>query len=66
MDKTIYIHKWKNLFFLRDYQRFFLKGLKGKISNNNFYQMQKKFLEINNICFAESKGQQIKNIEMPK
>ena len=66
MDKTIYIHKWKNLFFLRDYQRFFLKGLKGKISNNNFYQMQKKFLEINSICFAESKGQQIKNIELPK
>ena len=66
VNKTINIHKWKNLFFLRDYQRFFMKGLKGRISNNNFYQMQKKFLEINSICFAESKGQEVKNIEMPK
>ena len=66
VNKTINIHKWKNLFFLRDYQRFFMKGLKGRISNSNFYQMQKKFLEINNICFAESKGQEVKNIEMPK
>ena len=35
-DKSLYLHKWKNLFFLRDYQNFFLKGLKGKISNNNY------------------------------
>ena len=65
-DKSLYVHKWKNIFFLRDYQKFFLKGLKGKISNNNYYQMQKKFLEINSICFAESKGQPIKNIEIIK
>ena len=62
-DKSLYHHKWKNLFYIKDYQKFFLKGLKGKISNNNFYQMQKKFLEINNICFADSKGQPIKILE---
>ena len=66
IDKSIYIHKWKNLFFIRDYQRFFMKGLKGRISNSNFYLMQKKFVEINNICFAPPKGQQIRDIEMPK
>ena len=30
------------------------------------FLMQKKFLEINNICFAEPKGQPIKIIERPK
>ena len=65
-DKSLYVHKWKNLFFLRDYQKYFLKGLKGKISNNNYYLMQQKFLEINSICFAEPKGQPIKNIEIIK
>ena len=35
-------------------------------SNFNYYLMQKKFLEINNICFAPPKGQQIRDIEMPK
>jgi len=65
-DKSLYEHKWKNLFSLKNYQRFFSKGLKGKISNNNYYIMQKKFLEINNICFAEPKGQPIKIIERPK
>ena len=65
-DKSLYAHKWKNLFFLKDYQRFFSKGLKGKISNNNYYIMQKKFLEINEICFAEPKGQAIKTIERTK
>ena len=65
-DKSLYEHKWKNLFSLKNYQRFFSKGLKGKISNNNYYIMQKKFLEINNICFAEPKGQPIKLIERPK
>ena len=58
IDKSIYI--------IRDYQRFFMKGLKGRISNSNYYLMQKKFLEINNICFAPPKGQQIRDIEMPK
>ena len=64
-DKSLYLHKWKNLFYIKDYQKFFLKGLKGKISDTNYYQMQKKFLEINNICFANSKGQPIKTIEWP-
>lgn len=66
IDKSIYIHKWKNLFYIRDYQRFFMKGLKGKISDSNYYLMQKKFLEINDICFAQPKGQPIRDIEMPK
>ncbi len=35
-DKSLYEHKWKNLFSLKNYQRFFSKGLKGKISNNNY------------------------------
>ena len=65
-NKSLNIHKWKNIFFLKDYQRFFLKGLKGKISNNNYYIMQKKFAEINNICFANTKGQPIKKIKMPE
>ena len=62
-DTSIYSHRWKNLFFLKDYQRFFSKGLKGKISNNNYYLMQKKFMEIYNICFGEGRELSIKPIE---
>ena len=62
-DQSLNLHKWKNLFYIRDYQRFFLKGLKGKISNSNYYLMQKKFLDINKICFSEPKGQAIKKLK---
>ena len=62
-DQSLNLHKWKNLFYIRDYQRFFLKGLKGKISNSNYYLMQKKFLDINKICFSEPKGQPIKKLK---
>ena len=62
-DTSLYGHKWKNLFFLKDYQRFFSKGLKGKISNSNYYLMQKKFMEIYNICFGEGRGIAIKPID---
>ena len=63
-DKGLNIHKWKNIFLLRDYQKYFLDGLKGKISNNNYKQMQKKFIQIQNVCFSEGKRhfQSIKNI----
>ncbi len=63
-DKGLNVHKWKNIFSLRDYQKYFLDGLKGKISNNNYKQMQRKFRQIQNVCFSEGKThfQVIKNI----
>ena len=63
-DKGLNIHKWKNIFFLRDYQKYFLDGLKGKISAGNYRQMLRKFIQIQNVCFSEGKThfQVIKNI----
>ena len=54
-DKGLNIHKWKNIFFLKDYQRYFLDGLKGKISMGNYRQMLRKFNQIQRICFSEGK-----------
>ena len=54
-DKGLNIHKWKNLFYLKDYQKFFLEGLKGKISNGNYRQMERKFRQIQHVCFSEGK-----------
>ena len=63
-DKGLNVHKWKNIFFLRDYQKYFLDGLKGKISAGNYRQMLRKFIQIQNVCFSEGKThfQVIKNI----
>ena len=54
-DKGLNIHKWKNLFYLKDYQKFFLEGVKGKISNGNYKQMERKFRQIQHVCFSEGK-----------
>ena len=54
-EKSLSMHKWKNIFYLRDYQKFFLEGLKGKISNRNFQQMERKFRQIQHVCFSEGK-----------
>ena len=63
-DKRLNVHKWKNIFYLRDYQKYFSEGLKGKISNSNYRQMQRKFFQINQVCFSEGKTHfhAIKNI----
>lgn len=67
-DKGLNVHKWKNIFFLKDYQKYFLDGLKGKISNSNYRQMQKKFLQIHHVCFSEGKTHfhNVKNINFPE
>ena len=54
-EKSLSVHKWKNIFYLRDYQKFFLEGLKGKISTRNFEQMERKFRQIQHVCFSEGK-----------
>ena len=54
-NKSLNEHKWKNLFYLKDYQKFFLDGLKEKISEENYRQMERKFRQIYNACFSESK-----------
>ena len=54
-EKSLNVHKWKNIFYLRDYQKFFLEGLKGKISNKNYEQMERKFRQIQHVCFSEGK-----------
>ena len=65
-DKGLNIHKWKNLFYLKDYQKFFLEGLKGKISNGNYKQMEKKFRQIQHVCFSEGKMHfnNVKNLKL--
>ena len=67
-DKGLNIHKWKNLFYLKDYQKFFLDGLKGKISTNNYNQMQRKFRQIQHVCFSEGKKHfnHVKNLDFPE
>jgi hypothetical protein len=64
-NKGLNIHKWKNLFYLKDYQKFFLEGLKGKISNGNYKQMEKKFRQIQHACFSEGRMHfnNVKNIK---
>ena len=52
VDKTLRENRWKNSFSLDEYQQFFSKNLKGKISGMNYRQMLKKFGEISSICFS--------------
>ena len=53
VDKTLRENRWKNSFSLDEYQQFFSKNLKGKISGMNYRQMLKKFGEISSICFSQ-------------
>ena len=52
-DKNLIDNRWKNSFSLEEYQQFFMKNLKGKISSMNYRQMLKKFRQISLMCFAE-------------
>ena len=52
-DKTLIDNRWKNSFSLDEYQQFFMKNLKGKISSMNYRIMLKKFRQISLICFSE-------------
>ena len=51
-NKILRDNKWKNSFYLDEYQQFFMKNLKGKISSMNYRQMIKKFGEISTMCFS--------------
>ena len=51
-EKIIRDNMWKNSFYLDEYQQFFTKNLKGKISSMNLRQMLKKFRDISLQCFA--------------
>ena len=51
-DKILLDNKWKNSFYLDEYQQFFMNNLKGKISNMNYRQMLKKFRDISLMCFS--------------
>ena len=37
---------------MSEYQQFFMKKLKGKISSMNYRQMLKKFTDISTMCFS--------------
>ena len=50
-DKNLVENKWKNSFYLDEYQQFFMRNLKGKISSMNYRQMTQKFREITSMCF---------------
>ena len=52
-DKNLIDNRWKNSFSLEEYQQFFMKNLKGKISSVNYRQMLKKFRQISLMCFSE-------------
>ena len=52
-DKNLIDNRWKNSFSLDEYQQFFMKNLKGKISSMNYRQMIKKFRQISLMCFSE-------------
>ena len=51
-DKFLLDNKWKNSFYLDEYQQFFMNNLKGKISNMNYRLMLKKFRDISQMCFS--------------
>ena len=51
----LYIHKWKNIFLLKDYQGLFSGNLKGKISHKNYGEMVNGFQKIYNMCFSKGK-----------
>ena len=52
-NKVLIDNRWKNSFSLEEYQQFFMKNLKGKISSMNYRQMLKKFRQISLMCFSE-------------
>lgn len=52
-EKHLIDNRWKNSFSLEEYQQFFMKNLKGKISSMNYRQMIKKFRQISLMCFSE-------------
>lgn len=58
-DKMLMDNRWKNSFYLDEYQHFFMKNLKGKISSMNYRQMIKKFGEISTMCFSPGNGHYI-------
>ena len=52
-DKTLVDNRWKNTFSLGEYQKYFAKNLRGKISEMSYLDMVKKFHKISLICFSE-------------
>ena len=52
-NKNLIDNRWKNSFSLEEYQQFFMKNLKGKISSINYRKMLKKFRQISLMCFSE-------------
>lgn len=52
-DKYLIDQRWKNTFSLDEYQKYFIKHLKGKISDMSYLKMVKKFQKISLICFSE-------------
>ena len=52
-NKNLIDNRWKNSFSLEEYQQFFMKNLKGKISSMNYRKMLKKFRQISLMCFSE-------------
>ena len=57
-EKYLIDNRWKNSFSLEEYQQFFMKNLKGKISSLNYRQMLKKFRQISLMCFSEGNNTQ--------
>lgn len=52
-DKNLIDNRWKNTYSLDEYQRYFIKNLRGKISDMSYLNMVKKFQKISLICFSE-------------
>ena len=52
-DKTLIDNRWKNTFSLDENKKYFIKNLKGKISDMSYLNMVKKFKKISLICFSE-------------
>lgn len=52
-DKILVDNSWKNAFSLDEYQKYFIRHLKGKISDMSYLEMIKRFKKISNICFSE-------------
>ena len=51
-EKILVDNKWKNSFYLEEYQQFFTKNLKGHISSMNYRKMIKTFRDISLMCFS--------------
>ena len=52
-DKNLIDNRWKNTYSLDEYQKYFIKNLRGKISDMSYLNMVKKFQKISLICFSE-------------